>query len=87
MTYAAFGIHKRLVESEGFDPNSEDYYTELDRRIADEFPHKVGKSGQQSARPVQTVASASRTAKKFWTPQGQIDLFSSCYRQETWCAS
>lgn len=63
MTYAAFGIHKRLVESEGFDPNSEDYYTELDRRIADEFPHKVGKSGQQSARPVQTVASASRTAK------------------------
>lgn len=63
MTYAAFGIHKRLVESEGFDPNSEDYYTELDRRIADEFPHKLGKTGQQSSRPVQTVASASRTAK------------------------
>jgi len=63
MTYAAFGIHKRLVESEGFDPNSEDYYTELDRRIADEFPHKLGKTGQQSSRPVQTVAPASRTAK------------------------
>ena len=63
MTYAAFGIHKRLVETEGFDPNSEDYYTELDRRIADEFPHKLGKTGQQSSRPVQTVASASRTAK------------------------
>lgn len=63
MTYAAFGIHKRLVESEGFDPTSEDYYSELDRRIADEFPHKLGKTGQQSSRPVQTVASASRTAK------------------------
>jgi len=63
MTYAAFGIHKRLVESEGFDPTSEDYYSELDRRIAEEFPHKLGKTGQQSSRPVQTVASASRTAK------------------------
>ena len=63
MTYAAFGIHKRLVESEGFDPTSEDYYSELDRRIADEFPHKLGKTGQQSSRPVQTVASASRPAK------------------------
>ena len=63
MTYAAFGIHKRLVETEGFDPNSEDYYTELDRRIADKFPQEFGKTGQQSSRPVQTVASASRTAK------------------------
>tara|TARA_R100000900_G_scaffold7759_1_gene7835 strand:+ start:1402 stop:2271 length:870 start_codon:yes stop_codon:yes gene_type:complete len=57
MTYAAFGIHKRLVEEEGFDPKSDDYYTELDRRVAGEFPHKFGK---QKGRPAQTVASASR---------------------------
>ena len=57
MTYAAFGIHKRLVEEEGIDAKSDDYYTELDRRVAGEFPHKFGK---QKSRPAQTVASASR---------------------------
>ena len=59
MTYAAFGIHKKLVEDEGFDPQGNDYYTELDRRIAKEFPHKLGKQGK---RPAQAVASASRTS-------------------------
>jgi len=59
MTYAAFGIHKKLVEDEGFDPQSNDYYTELDRRMADEFPHKLKNSGG-SRRPAQTVASVSR---------------------------
>lgn len=59
MTYAAFGIHKKLVEEEGFDPTSNDYYTELDRRMADEFPHKL-KSNGGSKRPAQTVASVSR---------------------------
>jgi hypothetical protein len=62
MTYAAFGIHKELVETEGFDPNSDEYYTELDKRIAEEFPHKLKNSSRQGTRPVQTVASASRTA-------------------------
>jgi hypothetical protein len=62
MTYAAFGIHKELVETEGFDPNADEYYTELDKRIAEEFPHKLKKSSSQGSRPVQTVASASRTA-------------------------
>jgi len=57
MTYAVFGIHKKLIEDEGFDPQSDDYYTELDRRMADEFPHKLK---SQSKRPAQTVASASR---------------------------
>ena len=58
MTYAAFGIHKRLVEDEGFDPQGEDYYTELDRRIADKFG-----SGEKNTarRPAQTVIGASRT--------------------------
>jgi len=63
MTYAAFGIHKQLIEDEGFDPASDEYYSELDRRIAEDFSHKLGKPGQRSSRPVQTVASASRTAK------------------------
>lgn len=57
MTYAAFGIHKKLVENEGFDPQSNDYYTELDKRIANEFPHKLNGG---SKRPAQTVASVSR---------------------------
>jgi len=58
MTYAAFGIHKKLVEDEGFDPTSDDYYTELDRRISDKF----GNAGNgQSKRPAQTVVGASRS--------------------------
>jgi len=58
MTYAAFGIHKKLVEDEGFDPNGEDYYTELDRRISDKFGN--GSNGT-NRRPAQTVVGASRT--------------------------
>jgi len=58
MTYAAFGIHKKLVEDEGFDPQSDDYYTELDRRIADKF----GNGGKAvNKRAAQTVVGASRT--------------------------
>jgi hypothetical protein len=59
MTFAAFGIHKRLVESEGFDPATEEYYTELDRRISEKFnmPAKT-----TSRRPAQTVAGVSRTS-------------------------
>ena len=59
MTYAAFGIHKKLVEDEGFDPKSEDYYTELDRRISDKF----GNGGKPAnKRTAQTVVGASRTS-------------------------
>ena len=59
MTYAAFGIHKKLVEQEGFDPASDEYYSELDRQVADSFPHKF--SASKRPRSVQNVASASRT--------------------------
>jgi hypothetical protein len=59
MTYAAFGVHKKLVEDEGFDPQSEDYYTELDNRMREEFPHKLNGG---SKRPAQTVASVSRSS-------------------------
>jgi len=58
MTYAAFGIHKKLVENEGFDPQSDEYYNELDRRMQTEFPHKLNGG---SKRPAQTVASVSRS--------------------------
>ena len=60
MTYAAFGIHKELVESEGIDPKTDEYYTELDKRMGEEFPHKFS-NGAQSKKPVQNVASASRS--------------------------
>jgi hypothetical protein len=58
MTYAAFGIHKKLVEQEGFDPASDEYYSELDRQVADSFPHKF--SANKRPRSVQNVASVSR---------------------------
>ena len=59
MTFAAFGIHKRLVEEEGFDPQSDEYYTELDRRIEDKFNMSSKDTGR---RPVQTVASVQRNS-------------------------
>lgn len=52
MTFAAFGIHKRLVEEEGFDATSDEYYDELDNRIAEEFPHKVKTNGAGSKGPL-----------------------------------
>ena len=57
-TFAAFGIHKKLVEDEGFDPTSDEYYTELDRRISDTFG---GEAKSASKRPAQTVAGVSRS--------------------------
>ena len=57
MTYAAFGIHKTLVEEEGFDPKSDEYYTELDNRINNKFNTTTNNT---SKRPVQTVAGVSR---------------------------
>jgi hypothetical protein len=65
MTYTAFDIHKKLVEEEGYDGSSDDYYTEVDRRIRVEFPHKFDtKEVSTSETPVQNVASASRPASK-----------------------
>jgi hypothetical protein len=60
MTYASFGIHRKLVEQDGFDPNSDEYYTEIDKRIRQEFPHKFD-GGNGSTKPVQSVASAGRS--------------------------
>ena len=69
MTYTAFDIHKKLVEEEGYDPKSDEYYTEVDKRIRLEFPHKfdkVSNTTTERAKPAQNVASAKRSA-----PQGR----------------
>jgi actin-related protein len=58
MTFAAFGIHKKLVEEEGFDPQSDDYYNELDQRISEKFRTPANNT---SRRPAQTVAGVSRS--------------------------
>ena len=64
MTYTAFEIHKDLTEKEGYDPNSDEYYAEVDRRIRVDFPHRFGNTEQkQPTAPVQTVASANRSVK------------------------
>ena len=64
MTYTAFEIHKDLVEKEGFDPNSNEYYAEVDKRIRVDFPHKFAKTDvKQTTDPVQTVASARRSVR------------------------
>ncbi len=64
MTFTAFEIHKDLVEKEGYDPKTNEYYEEIDKRIRVDFPHKFDNSGdRQTTRPVQSVASANRSAK------------------------
>ena len=67
MTHAAWGIHRQLIQSEGFDPNSNEYYDELDNRLKQTFPQRLGGGQQQAqtnrtARTVQTVGPASRSS-------------------------
>ena len=65
MTYTALSIHKKLLQEEGFDGKSDEYYKELDKRIRLEFPHKFEKKDEdkdKSNRVVQTVASANRSS-------------------------
>ena len=66
MTHTAYGIHRQLVEAERFDPSSDEYYDELDRRLAETFPTKIGKGrntqNTRNSRPVQTVAPATRSS-------------------------
>jgi len=64
MTFTAFEIHKDLVDKEGYDPKSNDYYQEIDKRIRVDFGHKFGNTEtKQTNRPVQSVASANRSVK------------------------
>jgi len=68
MTYAAFGIHRQLIEDEGFDPTSDEYYSELDKRVRTEFPHKFAEAKRDTG---PRVASAGSTASKSSSPKGR----------------
>jgi len=63
MTYTAFDLHRKITEEEGLDPQSNEYYAEIDKRIRLEFPHKFGKVENQTSKPTQNVASATRSSK------------------------
>jgi hypothetical protein len=64
MTYTAFDLHRKITEEEGLDPQSDEYYVEIDKRIRLEFPHKFGKTKvEQTSKPTQNVASATRSSK------------------------
>ena len=76
MTYTAFDLHRKLTEEEGMDPQSDEYYAEVDKRIRLEFPHKFDKpvEEKQTSKPTQNVASATRSSK---TGRKQVRLTSS----------
>jgi hypothetical protein len=75
MTFTAFEIHKDLVEKEGIDPKSDQYYVEIDKRIRVDFPHKFGNNTAiATTKPVQSVASANRSVK---SGRKQVRLTSS----------
>jgi hypothetical protein len=80
MTYGAFGIHRRLVEEEGFDPQSQEYYAELDSRLRTEFPHKFNSSpkyngGSRKVASAEGSASRNKSGRKSVRLNGrQIDM-------------
>ena len=64
MTYTAFDLHDKLTKEEGFDPKTDEYYAEVDRRMRLDFPHKFDKTEtKETTKPTQTVASATRSVK------------------------
>ena len=64
MTYTAFDLHKKLVDEQGYDPKSDEYYAAIDKQMRLDFPHKFAKTNsQESTKPTQTVASATRSVK------------------------
>jgi len=64
MTYTAFDLHKKLVDQEGYDPSSDEYYAEIDKRIRLEFPNKFDTTNENTTKPTQIVASAKRSVNK-----------------------
>jgi len=79
MTYAAFGVHRRLIEDEGFDPQSDEYYAEIDKRMASEFPQKLGtKDSVKRGKPKGCVSRSFRIPQQKWTENCAINALSSC---------
>ena len=68
MTYAVFGVHRRLIEDEQFDPQSDEYYAELDKRMMTEFPQKLGQKsktgGSRKVASAESSASRNRGGRK-----------------------
>jgi hypothetical protein len=64
MTYAAFGIHRRMVEDEGFDPASDEYYAEIDNRLRNEFPNKFDSKAKSNGGRKVASAESSASRKK-----------------------
>ena len=64
MTYAAFGVHRRLIEDEGFDPTSNDYYDELDKRMRSEFPQKLNSGSKPTGGRKVASAESSRSRNR-----------------------
>jgi hypothetical protein len=65
MTYTAFDLHKKLVDEQGYDPKSDEYYVAIDKQMRLDFPHKFDRKelSEGSTKPTQTVASATRSVK------------------------
>ncbi len=64
MTYTALDLHKKLVDEQGYDPKTDEYYAAIDKQMRLDFPHKFAKTNsQESTKPTQTVASATRSVK------------------------
>jgi len=65
MTYTAFDLHEKLTKQEGFDPHSNEYYSEIDKRMRLDFPHKFDRKelSEGTTKPTQPVASATRSVK------------------------
>jgi hypothetical protein len=75
MTYGAFGIHRRLIEDEGLDPSSDEYYSELDKRLRDEFPNKFDSKARSNGG--RKVASAESSASRNRSGRKTVRLTSS----------
>ena len=88
MTYAAFGIHKSLIEEDGLDPNTEKYYTELDNRIRSEFPHKFGETKRSSGPRVASLWSHRlKDGITKGTQNSQIDSIADCDSETVECSA
>ena len=82
MTYASFGIHRRLIEDEGFDPQSQEYYAELDKRLASEFPHKLGTQATNGGSRKVASAETSKSRNKGGRKTVRLSPFTSSYSQK-----
>ena len=90
MTYTAFDLHKKLTEAEGFDPQSDEYYSEIDKRIRLEFPHKFGNTnsnGRKYTTCSGTNSSFGEAKYQNWSQNCEAHTITGYYRQKIRCAT